>query len=119
MLEWFIKNPLKQKINGFSNHAWNGVTTKAFGEVIKTIIQKNIDIPKNFHLVPKNIVSKFDLLKILQKKYNRDDIKIVKTNSKESINRTIATIYKNINKKIWKHTLYKKVPTIKELIMDL
>lgn len=119
LLEWFIKNPLKQKINGFSNHAWNGVTTKAFGEVIKTIIQKNIDIPKNFHLVPKNIVSKFDLLKILQKKYNRDDIKIVKTNSKESINRTIATIYKNINKKIWKHTLYKKVPTIKELIMDL
>ena len=119
LLEWFINNPFKEKINGFSNHDWNGVTTKAFGEVIKTIIQKKIKIPNNFHLVPKNIVSKFELLKILQKKYNRNDIVITKTNSNQSINRTISTIYKNINKKIWQNTLYKKIPTINELIMDL
>jgi dTDP-4-dehydrorhamnose reductase len=100
LLEWFLKTPYKKKINGFSNHAWNGVTTNAFAEVIKTIIEKNIDVPKNFHLVPKNVVNKFDLLKILQKKYKRDDIKIAKINSKEKINRTIATIYKDINKKI-------------------
>jgi dTDP-4-dehydrorhamnose reductase len=119
LLEWFINNPFKEKINGFSNHDWNGLTTKAFGEVIKTIIQKKIKIPNNFHLVPKNIVSKFELLKILQKKYNRNDIVITKTNSNQSINRTISTIYKNINKKIWQNTLYKKIPTINELIMDL
>jgi dTDP-4-dehydrorhamnose reductase len=119
LLEWFINSPFKEKINGFSNHDWNGVTTKAFGEVIKTIIQKKIKIPNNFHLVPKNIVSKFELLKILQKKYNRNDIIITKTNSNQSINRTISTIYKNINKKIWQNTLYKKIPTINELIMDL
>lgn len=119
LLEWFINNPLKQKINGFINHNWNGITTKAFAEVIKTIIQKKIDIPQNFHLVPKNVINKFDLLRNLQKKYNRQDINIIKTNAKVSINRTITTIYKNVNKKIWQHTSYKKVPTIKKLIMDL
>ena len=81
--------------------------------------QKKIDIPNNFHLVPKNIINKFDLLKILQKKYNRNDIIISKTKSNHSINRTLVTIFKNINQKIWQNTSYKKIPTIKELIMDL
>lgn len=119
LLEWFINNPFRKKINGFSDHHWNGVTTKAFGEVIKTIIQKKIDIPNNFHLVPKNIINKFHLLKILQKKYNRNDIIISKTKSNHSINRTLVTIFKNINQKIWQNASYKKIPTIKELIMDL
>jgi len=119
LLEWFKKNPLNQKLNGFKNHSWNGITTKAFGEVIKTIIKKNITIPNNLHLLPKDKVSKYKLLKIFQLKFKRKDLIINCISANQSINRTLKTNHEKINQKIWKHTCYKKIPTINELVMEL
>ena len=119
LLEWFKNLKKNSEIIGFEDHQWNGVTTKVFAELLKCIILKRIKIPNNLNIVPKNFVSKFQLLKYFQKYYQRTDIKINKGKSKKSINRTLGTVHKKLNLKIWNNSIYKKNLTIKEIINEI
>ena len=113
-----MSNPNVSTVNGFINHEWNGLTTDAFAEVIKVIIINNIKLPNLIHIVPKNKVSKFKLLKILNKKYDKN-FKIKKFISPFSINRTLETNNKNLNTMIWKKSKFKSRPTIEKMIEDI
>ena len=119
LLDWFRLMPLKSKVFGYKNHSWNGITTYAFGKIICAIIKNNLNIPNAIHLLPKNVVNKYQLLKIFKKYFSRQDIKIKSKNSHLYINRTINTIYKDINKKVWKLAGYKTIPTIENLVKEL
>ena len=119
LLCWFKNQKKNSSLRGFNDHLWNGITTKYFGSVISTIIKNNLDIPNLFHLLPKNIVSKYELLKIFQKKYKRYDLEIKKFKSNMTVDRTLKTIHKDINKKIYKSLGYKNAPSIQKLINDI
>ena len=115
LISWFLSNQTGSKINGFVNHKWNGLTTNAFAEIIKTIIVHDIKLPNLTHIIPKNAISKFKLLIILNQKYNRN-LKVNKFVSDLSINRTLGTNNKNLNKLIWKKSNFKTIPTIENMI---
>jgi dTDP-4-dehydrorhamnose reductase len=119
LLDWFRFLPLNSKIKGFKNHDWNGVTTYAFGKVLSGIIKSNLKIPQTIHLIPKNSLNKFNLLKIFKKHFLRNDISISAVNFKDKINRTLKTTYTEINKKLWKSAGYKSIPTIEHLIKEI
>jgi dTDP-4-dehydrorhamnose reductase len=119
LLDWFKFLPLNSKIKGFKNHYWNGITTYAFGKVIYGLIKSNLKIPQTIHLVPKNSINKFNLLKIFKKLFLRSDIFISPINSKDKINRTLKTTYTDLNKKIWKSAGYKDIPTLEYLIKEI
>lgn len=119
LLCWFKSQKKNSKLLGFQDHLWNGITTKYFGSVIATIIKNNLKLPKLFHLLPKNIVTKYELLKIFQKKFKRNDIMIEKFKSKMTIDRTLKTYHKNTNKKIYTSLGYKVAPSIQKLINDI
>ena len=119
LLCWFMSQKKNSRIFGFKNHLWNGITTRHFGKIVSILITKNIKIPNMLHIVPANIVDKFTLLKLFQKKFNRDDIKINKTNASIIIDRTLKSNHIDINKKINKSIVFKKFPTIKEMITDI
>jgi len=119
LLDWFKYLPLNSKIKGFKNHNWNGITTYAFGKVIYGLIKSNLKIPQTIHLVPKNSINKFNLLKIFKKLFLRKDIFILPINSKDKINRTLKTTYPDLNKKIWKSAGYKDIPTLEYLIKEI
>lgn len=119
LLDWFRFLPLNSKINGFKNHYWNGVTTYAFGKVISGIIKSKIKIPQMLHLVPKNRINKFNLLKVFQKLFLRSDINILPVNSKEKINRTLKTVHTDLNEKLWKAAGYKDTPSLEFLIKEM
>lgn len=113
LVSWFL-NTEYEKINGYSNHLWNGLSTKVFAKILYSIIIKKISLPNKFHLVPKDNISKYNLLKYL-KKFFKKNIIIKKYKTKIDINRTLSTNYKKLNLKIWK-TSFKKHLTIKEII---
>jgi dTDP-4-dehydrorhamnose reductase len=117
LINWFLSNPENSKLNGFTNHMWNGVTTNFFAQFILVIIKKNIKIPNLLHLTPSNILSKFKLLKIFQYKFKREDLKISKSKSKISVNRVLKTNQKKVIYKICKLMGYKKVPTVEEIVL--
>lgn len=119
LVEWFLSNEKKEKIFGFIDHLWNGVTTSVFAEILYTIIDKKIKIPNNFHLVPKNKVNKYELMHYLKKHYGFKNLNIIKKNSNMTINRVLETSHKLVNDKIWLKTKYKKKLSIKEIVSTL
>ena len=118
LISWFLSNKNGSKVNGFTDHEWNGVTTEAFAEAIKAIIINKIKLPNLIHIVPKNKVSKFKLLKILNEKYKKN-FKVRKFVSGFSINRTLGTNNKNLNSVIWQKSKFKSIPTIERMIKDI
>lgn len=118
LYEWFASQKHKAKLNGFKNHSWNGLTTKAFAMIVISIIENNINIPNNIHIMPKDIISKYKMLNLFKKKLNKN-ILIKPTIAKIKINRTLTTIYPKIVKKIWLGSKFKKIPKLKDLISEM
>ena len=113
LISWFL-NTKSNKINGYTNYLWNGISNIVFAKILNFIIIKKINLPNKFHLVPKNQMSKYDMLIFLKKIYKKNII--IKRYKKElSINRTLSTNYKKLNLMLWKNC-FKKQLTIKEIM---
>lgn len=91
ILEWFLKQEGKT-ISGFTNHFWNGITTKEFGSVCNRIISCPEMYPKTglYHIFS-NIVSKYEMLSKFKRKYGVDCK--IKEDSNPRLNRTLDTVY--------------------------
>lgn len=115
LLEWFLNSKQKTNLKGFENHYWNGLTTNAFGEIIYTLIKNNIEIPNTIHIVPKDKVNKYDLLQMFNEKYNMK-FKIKKFKTEIKVDRSLNSIYSKKLKIIWKSSIFKSQPKIKNMI---
>ncbi len=101
LLEWFLKQPPKASLNGFSNHVWNGVTTLQFAQLCLAIIKQNKfealrSVCGLHHFVPNEIVSKYQLLCLLndvfQKGYTINEQKA----GDSVVDRTLSSKYNSI-----------------------
>lgn len=100
--------------DGYTNHLWNGITTYAFAKICQGIIREKIDLPTVQHIVPKNIVSKFELVNLINPNTMINPIE-----APEAIDRTLTTLNPELNKQIWQAAGYKNVPTIEYLVKEL
>ena len=118
LVSWFLSNK-KKKLQGFTNHAWNGLTTLALVEITYAIITKKLFKPGLFHIVPKNRISKYSLLKLLNNKYfgGKKSIKAIK--HKHTINRTLATKNSSFNRKLWKLSAHGEIKSIPQMIKEM
>ncbi len=90
LLEWFLGQKGKT-IHGFTNHFWNGITTRQFGVICDTIMQNPGRFPRSgLYHVYSTVVSKYEMLKKFQQKCNLD-CTIVPENENR-LNRTLATV---------------------------
>ena len=117
LLNWFLSQN-SNKVNGFSDHMWNGITTLNFAKIVHGMIKNNNFNIHTQHVVPKDEVSKYDLL-IYFKKYFDVDVIIEKSNSSNSVNRSLKTNNQDENIKLWKDAGYSSVPSIEENIKEL
>ncbi len=118
LYEWFMSQKNKSVINGFSNHLWNGLTTKAFAKVLISIIDNRINLPEKIHIIPKDKISKYKMLELFKKNNNKEII-LKSINAKIKINRTLKTIYPDILDEIWRKSEYGKAPSLKRLISEI
>ncbi len=117
LLNWFLSQN-SNKVNGFSDHMWNGITTLNFAKIVDGMIKNNNFNIHTQHVVPKDEVSKYDLL-IYFKKYFDVDVIIEKSNSSNSVNRSLKTNNQDENIKLWEDAGYSSVPSIEENIKEL
>jgi dTDP-4-dehydrorhamnose reductase len=117
LLQWFLDLPKQSEVKGFVNHYWNGITTEAFANVCVGIIKTNPEIT-NFHIIPRDQVSKYELLKMFAEIFDRKDVLIEKQESIDC-DRTLGTIHPEFVKEIWQKSGYEEVPTIQDLLNDL
>jgi len=118
LLEWFLTQPKDAQINGFSDHLWNGITTHQFAKVSLGLVKSNYFNHGVHHIIPSDIVTKANLLKLFSKIYNREDININETISSNHVDRTLSTNQKDFNSNIWKLAGYKNPPGIEEMVSE-
>lgn len=118
LLEWFRNQPKDAKLNGFTDHLWNGVTTHHFGAFTKGIIENDYLEFNKIHIVPEDIVTKAELLRIFASSYERSDITINDVESAKTIDRTLTTENPETNSTLWKLAGYETPPTIKQMVEE-
>lgn len=118
LLEWFKSQPINSKINGFTDHLWNGITTHAFGKLCAGIIKQNSFRGGRYHVMPRDIVTKADLLRIFSKVYKRSDLLITDTVSTNRVDRTLSTTDINISDNFWKSAGYDSAPSIEDMVLE-
>jgi len=98
LIEW-VKSNKGGTINGFTEHIWNGVTTKQYADICNQIISNKLYKNGIFH-VHSNDVNKFDLLNTINNKFNLNiKINAVKTAKVDRTLRTKKELLKNIQMK--------------------
>ena len=118
LMNWFL-NSQELVVSGYKNHMWNGVTTLNFAKIIEGIIMNNkINDFKTHHLIPKNVISKANLLEQFKIHFKKE-IDIDHLDASSVINRTLKSNNSNLNEEIWKSAGYDHVPTIEENIEEL
>jgi dTDP-4-dehydrorhamnose reductase len=116
LLEWVISQPIGAKLEGYVNHLWNGVTTLHFSQVISGVIKSGAYQPGILHLVPKDIVSKFELINLISSEFGRSDLQINQFEAETPINRSLITINPERNLQLWRQGGYNEIPTISEMV---
>lgn len=116
LLSWVLSNPKNSAIDGFVNHYWNGVTTLHFSQVISGVIKSDSFKYGVFHLVPGDIVSKYELINYIVREFGRLDLRINKFEAENEINRSLITLYPQNNLSLWQNGGYNNIPTIEEMV---
>lgn len=77
LLDWFLAQPEKSTVRGFTNHVWNGVTTLQFAEFVRDLIAGDFfdairEKTPHLHFSPNKPLTKYELLTLFRKVFNRD-----------------------------------------------
>lgn len=84
LFQWFMKQ--KGEITGYSKCYWNGITTLELAKAIDKLIETRFG--GLYQLAPLPRISKYNLLKLIQKVWKKDDV-IIKPNCKVKHDRTL------------------------------
>lgn len=119
LLEWFLNQPKNAKLNGFSNHLWNGISTYHFAKICTGVIKNDFEFNHIQHIVPADFVSKAQMLHDFKEIFGRNDIEITDVSAQEAFDRTILTLNEDKNFLLWKLGGYNSLPTIREMLEEL
>ena len=117
LLNWFLKINDNQ-IYGYKNQYWNGITAHALSKICLNIIKSNKFKKGLFHIFSKKKISKYKLLCIFKKFFNKK-ILIKPVNAENSVDMTLSTVHKNYILNLWKLSGYNSIPSIDLLISEL
>ncbi len=116
LLSWVLSQTHNSRINGFTNHFWNGVTTLHFSQIVSGIIESETYNEGVFHLVPADVVSKYELINLIAKEFGRSDLQISQFEADIPINRSLMTTYSERNVQLWSNGGYNQIPTVAEMV---
>lgn len=117
-LEWILGHDKTERVTGYTNHFWNGLTVLQIARIISGIIKSGSCQPGLQHLVPKNSLSKYELASQIATEFGRGDLVVEPTLAQEAINRTLSTANKARNERLWTEAGYPVAPTIKEMVKE-
>jgi dTDP-4-dehydrorhamnose reductase len=119
LIDWALGQPRDARINGYSDHHWNGVTTVAFARITLGLLAAAEWRPGTFHLVPADAVSKYDLVRHVISAFGRSDIQVIPTKTAIPIDRTLATEDPTMSLRLWEAGGYPQPPSIAGMIDEL
>jgi len=85
LFDWLLKQ--KDTVFGYSNAYWNGITTLELAKRINELIR--LDIKGVYHLGSRDIISKYELLLLINKRWKSCRLKIEAVNLDNKIDRSL------------------------------
>ena len=116
LMSWVLSQSKGARINGYTNHIWNGVTSLQFSQIVCGIIQNETYESGVSHLVPNGVVNKYELITLIAKEFGRSDLLISKFEAEIPINRSLISINSERNLQLWHGGGYNEVPTIEQML---
>jgi dTDP-4-dehydrorhamnose reductase len=116
LLDWLITQDRGITVPGYTNQYWNGVTSLQLAKVFYYLTISDKIGPGTYHLVPLDILSKYDILKIIASKWNRNDLIIKPVVLEQSIDRSLKTDFPNANSTLWEGAGYAEIPSVEFMI---
>ena len=119
LLNWVISQPKNAKISGYRNHLWNGITSQAFARIVLAEVTAPTLLSGTFHIVPKDSVTKSELVSQILDRFERIDVEVNETDATESVNRCLSTIFPDEISNLWIRAGYEEVPAIGFLVSTM
>jgi len=116
---WLVSQKQGAKVQGYSNHFWNGITTNAFAKIVMELLLPQHFFTGTYHLVPRDSLTKEELLNKISVHSGRNDIKVEPYATLQTVDRRLTTIYPGVNASLWRLAGYPEVPTIESLIEEM
>jgi dTDP-4-dehydrorhamnose reductase len=118
LIEWVLSHKPGSKIPGYTNHFWNGVTTLQLAKTFLGLVDNESFESGTFHFVPKNWISKYDLVQEIARAFGREDLIVEKFTAEVATNRTLETINKSRNLRFWKNSGYEEPLSVEEMLVE-
>ena len=118
LMNWILNHDANKKIHGFVNHKWNGISTYAYSKIILGLILNDKFFSGIQHIVPSNLVSKYELISQFNKLGRQGVLNINKHISDTPIDRQLGTRFPSRNEQLWKDGGYSEIPTIQSMIEE-
>lgn len=119
LFEWVRQQPSRASISGYTDHLWNGLSSKAFGRIVLGILSHDLFRPGVQHLVPADQVTKDELVRLELGALGRNDVSVTSTTSQQSVNRTLSTENPEFNKELFAAAGYSALPTISQMVYEI
>jgi len=76
LLEWFLAQPDAEVVEGYTDYAWDGVTTLQFAELCRRIVLERAfdrirDESPIHHFCPNRPLSKYEMLQTFEREFRR------------------------------------------------
>ena len=118
LLNWVLSRHSRQEIKGFDDHFWNGVTTLHFARIVAGMIKKENFFNGVQHLIPADVVSKFELVSLIADAFDRQDIEVTKHETRLRVDRSLKTVHEARNKKLWFDAGYPEIPSVAKMVSE-
>lgn len=117
--EWVRNLPLGANVKGYVNHNWNGLTSLTIAKIISGVILADFFTTNLQHLVPKDTITKRDLIHLQLAKFGRDDVEVEDFSTQQKVDRTLKTLYGEKNRTLFEMGGYSEIPSIDEMMDEL
>lgn len=120
LLGWALSQPPGARIAGFTDQRWNGITTWHLARLCEAIITgKAGRLPSPLHVVPRDAVTKAELLELMLLAFGRSDVTVERTSSGDRIDRTLTTRHPEALHRLWAAAGYERPPRIIAMLDEL
>jgi dTDP-4-dehydrorhamnose reductase len=88
LLQWFLSQPTGAKLNGFTNHLWNGLTTLQWCIEVEGILRRPPKLPKLLQVGTAESYTKYQMLCLFRDAF-RPDISVHPVEHATAVNRRL------------------------------
>jgi len=95
LLEW-VKSNTGKEVQGYTDHFWNGITCLQFAEICEYIIEKKLFWKGVKHVFSPEVVSKYELVKLISKVYDLN-VSVIGHETGTICDKSLATVREDVS----------------------